>query len=344
MPNGCAVCVRGAPRNDNVESIGVLPHWVICGALALAGSATAAAQDYPNRPIRYIVPQAPGGSSDTLARMITQRVADGLGQPLIVDNRPGATGIIGAEVVAKANPDGHTLLQAATSHATNPAMQAKLPYDSVRDFAPISLLSQQPNIWIVNPSLPVKNMKELIAYVKGKPGQLNFGSSGTGGSQHLAGELLKSMAGIDMLHIPYKGSPPALLDLLAGRIPIMSSTMPPVLPHLRSGKVRALAVTSAKRSPALPELPTVAESAVPGYEAIAWQGLLAPAGTPRAVVSRIQSEFARVLKQPEITARLAEQGYETVASTPEWFAAYIKTEIAKWSKVIKAAGIKGGEG
>jgi tripartite-type tricarboxylate transporter receptor subunit TctC len=301
------------------------------------------AQEYPTRPIRYIVPQAPGGSSDTLARMIAQRVGDGLGQTLVVDNRPGATGIIGAEVVAKANPDGYTLLQAATSHATNPAMNAKLPYDSLRDFAPISLLSQQPNIWIVHPSLPVKNMKELIAHVKARPGQLNFGSSGTGGSQHLAGELLKGMTGIDMVHVAYKGSPPALVDLLAGRVPIMSSTMPPVLPHVRSGKVRALAVTSAKRSPALPDVPTVAESAVPGYEAIAWQGLLARSGTPRPVIARLHREFARVLKQSEIVAKLSEQGYETVASTPEWFAAYIKTEIVKWSKVIKAAGIKGGE-
>ena len=315
------------------------------GMLAIAATAaTATAQNYPTRPIRYIVPQAPGGSSDTLARAITQRVGDGLGQTIVVDNRPGATGVIGAEVVARANPDGHTLLQCATSHATNPAMHAKLPYDSVRDFAPISLLSQQPNIWIVHPSLPVKSMKELIAHVKARPGQLNFGSSGTGGSQHLAGELLKSMAGIDMTHIPYKGSPPALIDLIAGRVPIMSSTMPPVLPHLRTGKVRALAVTSAKRSPALPDVPTVAEAALPGYEAIAWQGLLAPAGTARAVIARVQTEFARVLKQPEIASRLTEQGFETVASTPEWFAGYIRTEIEKWSKVIKAAGIKGGEG
>jgi tripartite-type tricarboxylate transporter receptor subunit TctC len=319
-------------------------NWLFACLLLAADFQSALAQDYPSRPIRYIVPQAPGGSSDTLARMITQRAADGLGQPVVVDNRPGATGIIGAEVVARANADGYTLLQAATSHATNPAMQTKLPYDSLRDFAPISLLSQQPNIWIVHPSVPAKNMKELIAYVKSRPGQLNFGSSGTGGSQHLAGELLKGMAGIDMVHIPYKGSPPALVDLMAGRVPIMSSTMPPVLPHIRSGKVRALAVTSARRSPALPDLPTVAESAVPGYEAIAWQGLLAPAGTPRPAIARIHSEFARVLRQPEVVARLGEQGYETVASTPEWFAAYTKTEIAKWSKVIKAAGIKGGEG
>ena len=301
------------------------------------------AQTYPSRPIRYIVPQAPGGSSDTLARMITQRVAEGLGQPLVVDNRPGATGVIGAEVVARANPDGHTLLQVATSHATNPAMQAKLPYDTVRDFAPISLLSQQPNLWLVHPTLPVRNIKELIAYAKAKPGELNFASSGTGGSQHLAGELLKGMARIEMTHIPYKGSPPALVDLLAGRVPLMTSTMPPALPHIKTGKVRVLAVTSAKRSPALPDVPTVAESGVPGYEAIAWQGLVAPAGTPRSVMARINTEFVKVLKQPDITAKLGEQGYETVASTPEWFAQYIKSEVVKWTRVIKAAGLKGSE-
>ncbi|MGZ5093515.1 MAG: tripartite tricarboxylate transporter substrate binding protein [Burkholderiales bacterium] len=311
--------------------------------LVFVGVSGACAQDYPNRPVRYIVPQASGGSSDTLARMITHRVGEGLGRQLVVDNRPGATGIIGAEVVAKANPDGYTLLQAATSHATNPAMQTKLPYDSVRDFAPISLLSQQPNIFIVHPSVPVKSIKELIAYVKAKPGQLNYGSSGTGGSQHLAGELLKSMARIDITHVPYKGSPPALIDLLAGRVPIMSSTMPPVLPHIKTGKVRALAVTSVQRSAALPDVPTVAESGVPGYEAIAWQGLLAPAGTPKALIARINAEFVKVLKQPDIVAKLNEQGYDTVASTPEWFASYIRSEIAKWAKVIKASGIKGTE-
>jgi tripartite-type tricarboxylate transporter receptor subunit TctC len=316
-------------------------NWLIYAALALTGST--AAQDFPNRPIRYIVPQAPGGSSDTLARIITQPAGEGLGQQLVVDNRPGATGIIGAAVVAKANPDGYTLLQAATSHATNPAMQANLPYDSVRDFAPISLLSQQPNIFVVHPALPVKNIKELIAYVRSKPGQLNYGSSGTGGSQHLAGELLKGVTGIDMVHVPYKGSPPALVDLLAGRVPIMSSTMPPVLPHIKTGKVRALAVTSATRSPALPDVPTVAESGVAGYEAIAWQGLLAPTGTPKAVIARINAAFVKVLKAPDIVAKLNEQGYETVASTPDWFASYTKSEIAKWSKVIKAAGIRATE-
>ena len=311
--------------------------------VALACASAATAQNYPSRPIRYIVPQAPGGSSDTLARIVTQRAAEGLGQQLVVDNRPGATGIIGAEVVARANPDGYTLLQVATSHATNPAMLAKLPYDTVRDFAPVSLLSQQPNIWLAHPSVPVRSMKELIAYAKSKPREVNFASSGTGGSQHLAGELLKSMTGIEMTHIPYKGSPPALVDVLAGRVPLMSSTMPPALPHIKSGKVRAIAVTSAKRSPVLPDVPTVAESGVPGYEAIAWQGLVAPAGTPRPVIARVNAEVVKALKQPDIAAKLNEQGFETVASTPEWFTQYIKSEIAKWSKVIKAAGIKSAE-
>ena len=304
-------------------------------------AATTFAQNYPERPIRYIVGQAPGGSSDTLARIITQRVGEGLGQQLVVDNRPGATGIIGAEVVARAAPDGYTLLQVSTSHATNPAMQTKLPFDSVRDFTPISLLSQQPNIWLVHPTLPVKTMKDLIAYAKAKPGQLNFASSGTGGSQHLAGELLKGMTGIEMTHIPYKGSPPALVDVLAGRVPLMSSTMPPALPHIKTGKVRVLAVTSTKRSPALPDVPTVAESGVPGYEAIAWQGLVGPGGMPKPVVSRINAEFVKVLRQPDIVAKLTEQGYETVASTPEWFAQYVKSEVVKWTKVIRAAGLKG---
>src|SRR5687768_3745893 len=316
---------------------------LVCFAFFTAFAAHALAQNYPARPIRYIVGQAPGGSSDTLARIVTPRVAEGLGQQIVVDNRPGATGIIGAEVVARATPDGYTLLQVSTSISTNPAVHPKLPYDTARDFAPIALITQQPNLFLVHPSLPVRNIKELIAYAKAKAGQLNFASSGTGGSQHLAGELLKGMTGIEMTHIAYKGTPPALVDVLAGRVPLMSSTMPPALPHVKTGKVRAIAVTSAKRSPAVPEVPTVAESGVKGYEAIAWQGLVAPAGTPKAVITRINGEFVKVLKQPDVIAKLNDQGFEVVASTPEWFAQYIRTEIAKWSKVIKAAGIKGGE-
>ena len=297
-------------------------------------------QTYPSRPIRYIVPQAPGGSSDTLARALVQRLGDSLGQQVVVDNRPGATGIIGAEIAARANPDGYTVIQVATSHATNPAMQARLPFDAARDFAPIALLSQQPNLWIVHPSLPVKSIKELIAYAKSKPGQLNFASSGTGGSQHLAGELLKAMTGIEMVHIPYKGSPPALTDLLGGRVLLMSSTMPPALPHIKTGRVRVLAVTSAKRSPALPEAPTVAEAGVPGYEAIAWQGLLAPAGAPRTIITRLNGELLKILSQSDVRNKLTELGYETIGSSPEEFTMYIKTEITKWAKGIKSVGIR----
>jgi tripartite-type tricarboxylate transporter receptor subunit TctC len=315
------------------------PVVIAAVAAALFACLTEAAQTYPARPIRYVVPQAPGGSSDTLARTLVPRLSESLGQQVVVDNRPGATGIVGGEIAARAVADGYTLLQVATSHATNPAMQAKLPYDTLRDFAPVILLSQQPNLWLVHPSLPVKSVKDLVAYVRARPGQINFASSGTGGSQHLAGELLKSMTGIDMVHVPYKGSPPALIDLLAGRVPVMTSTMPPALPHIRTARVRAIAVTSVRRSTALPDVPTVAESGVPGYEAIAWQGLVAPAKTPASVIARLNRELARILGESDIRAKLQELGFETMGSTPEQFAAYIQTEIAKWSKVIKAAGL-----
>jgi tripartite-type tricarboxylate transporter receptor subunit TctC len=300
----------------------------------------ALAQSYPTRTVRYIVPQAPGGSSDTLARVMTPRLASALGQQVIVDNRPGATGIIGAEIVAKAPPDGHTLLQVATSHATNPAMGIKLPYDTLRDFVSITLVSQQPNIWLTHPSLPARNMKELVAFAAPRPGQIDFASSGTGGSQHLAGELLNVMTGIKLVHIPYKGSPPALTDTLAGRVALMSSTMAPAMPHVKGGKLRALAVTSAKRSPAAPEVPTVAESGVPGYEAIAWQGLVAPAGVPAEVVERLNREVVRVLGLPEVKRVLVEQGYEPVGSSAAEFTRFTAIEIAKWTKVTTAAGLR----
>jgi tripartite-type tricarboxylate transporter receptor subunit TctC len=308
-------------------------------AAAAMGTAAHAAQPYPARSIRYIVPQAPGGSSDTLARIVVARLSESLGQQVVVDNRPGATGVIGAELVAKAPADGYTLIQVATSHATNPALGVKLPFDTLRDFAPITLLSQQPNVWIVHPSLPVRNIRELIALAKSRPGQIDFASSGTGGSQHLAGELLNVMAGIKLVHIPYKGSPPALSDVLGGRVPLMSSTLAPAMPHARNGKVRALAVTGAKRSSAAPDIPTVAESGLPGYEAIAWQGVLAPAGTPREVVQRLHAELVRVIAQQDARRMLAEQGYEPAGTSPEQFDTYIRTEIVKWSRVVRSAGI-----
>lgn len=314
-------------------------HIVWIALFALTGG-TLHAQTYPARAVRYVVPQAPGGSSDTLARVLAARLAEALGQQVLVDNRPGATGVIGSEIAVRAAPDGHTLVQVSTSHATNPAMGVKLPYDTVRDFSAISLLSQQPNIWLTHPSLPAKNMRELIALAKARPGQLDFASSGTGGSQHLAGELLNVMAGIRLMHIAYKGSPPALIDVLAGRVPIMSSTMAPAMPHVQSGRLRALAVTSAKRSGAAPNVPTVAEAAVPGYEATAWQGVLAPAGVPENIVRRLSGEFAKIVAQDATRRQLGEQGYEPVGSTAAEFTAFIPREIEKWTRVIRAAGIK----
>jgi tripartite-type tricarboxylate transporter receptor subunit TctC len=287
-----------------------------------------------------VVPQAPGGSSDTLARVIAPRLAEALAQQVVIDNRPGATGIIGSELVAKAPADGYMLLQVATSHATNPAMGVKLPYDTLRDFSPVTLLSQQPNLWIVHPSLPVTDIKGLVALARARPGQLDFASSGSGGSQHLAGELLNVMTGIKLVHIPYKGSPPALVDVLGGRVAIMVSTMAPAMPQVKAGRLRALAITSTQRSRATPEIPTVTESGVAGYEAISWQGVLAPAGVPRAVVQRLNSELRKVLAQPEPRRQLAEQGYEPLSGAPEAFDAYIRSEIAKWSRVVKAAGLQ----
>jgi tripartite-type tricarboxylate transporter receptor subunit TctC len=315
-----------------------------CAAAILAAvSAVAGAQGpaaYPARTVRYIVPQAPGGSSDTLSRVIAQKLADGLGQQVVVDNRPGATGNIGTELVVRAAPDGYTLLQAATSLATNPAMNPAQKMDPLRDLAPIVLLSQQPNLWVVHPSLPVKSMRELIAFARARPGQVDFASSGSGGSQHLAGELLGTMTGITLVHIPYKGSPPALIDVLGGRVAVMVSTLAPAMPHVKDGRLRALAVTGEHRSAAAPELPTVAEAGVPGYAATSWQGVLAPAGTPREVIARLNAEFVRVLKLPEVQKVLGDQGYEIEGGTPERFAAFIKSEIAKWTKVVKAAKLK----
>lgn len=316
-------------------------RWVWAVAATLCSACILAhAADYPVRSIRYIVPQGAGGSSDTLARLVTQKLSESLGQQVVVDNRLGATGTIGTEIAARAAPDGYTLLQVATSLATNPALAVKMPFDPVRDFAPISLLSQSPNLWIVHPSLPVKTMRELIALAKTRPGEINYSSSGTGSSQHLAGELLKALAHVDIVHIPYKGSPPALIDLLGGRVVLMCSTIAPAMPLVKSGKLRALAVTSLKRSAAAPEIPAVAESGLPGYEATAWQGVLAPAGTPREIIIKLNSEFVRIINQPELRKQLAEQGYEPAGNSPEQFAEYVQTEIAKWTRVIRAAGLK----
>jgi len=300
-----------------------------------------AADGYPQRPIRFLIPQSPGGASDTVARVVAQRLTERIGQQLVVDNRPGATGNIGHEMVARAQPDGYTMLLTAPNLVTSPSLFAKLAFDPVRDFAPITQLTLSPNVWLVHPGFAARSMKELIEIARAKPGQIDFASSGLASTQHLAGELLNVMAGIRLTHVPYKGGGPALIDLMGGRMQVMSSTLPSAVPHIKSGKVRALAVSSAKRAAALPDLPTVAEAAaLPGYEASTWQGLLFPAGTPAAIVSRMNAEVAQVLSVPDTRTRLSDLGYEPVGSSSAAFGAFIRAELAKWAKVIKSAGIK----
>jgi tripartite-type tricarboxylate transporter receptor subunit TctC len=326
-----------------------VPQAVVAVAFALRAAALAipvalpahAAQTYPERPIRFLVPQSPGGASDTVARVVAQRLTERLGQQLVVDNRPGATGNIGHEMVANALGDGYTMLLTAANLVTSPSLFPKLAFDPVRDFVPITQLSLSPNVWLVHPGFPAQSMKELIAIARGKPGQIDFASSGLASTQHLAGELLNVMAGIKLNHIPYKGGGPALVDLIGGRVQVMSSSLPSAVAHIKSGKVRALAVTSLKRASALPELPTVAEAAgLPGYEASTWQGLLFPRKTPAPIVQRMHSEVVAVLALPDVRQRLSDLGYEPVGSTSAQFAAFIKGEIAKWAKVIKSAGIE----
>lgn len=299
------------------------------------------AQGFPAKPIRLIVPFPPGGSADILARAIGQKAGEGLGQPLVVENRPGAGTAIGAEALAKSAPDGYSvMIGTVSSHAINPALNPRLPFDPIKDFTPVSLVASIPFAMIVHPSVPAKSVREFVALARSKPGSLNYSSAGNGTSNHLAGELLKSMAGIDMVHVPYKGSAPALNDLIAGQVSLMFDLVLTAAPHVKSGAVRGLAVTSSQRSSALPELPTVAESGVPGYEVSAWFGIFAPAGVPQPVVQRLNAEFVKALLQPDLRQRLASQGAEPLTSTPSEFAAYLRSEIEKWAKVVKASGMK----
>jgi len=307
---------------------------------ALGAAQTAVAADtYPVRPIRMIVAYPPGGGTDQVGRVMADQLAQQLGQNVVVDNRGGATGNIGTELAARAVPDGYTLLMGNVApNAVNVSMFRKLGFDPVKDFAPVGLVAVTPNILVAHPSVPVKTVKDLVALAKAKPGVLNFPSAGVGSSSHLAGEMLKSMAGIDMVHVPYKGGGPALIATISGQVQIMFATMPAAMPHVKSGKVRPVAVTTAKRSLAMPDLPTIAESGVPGYEAATWYGLLAPARTPRPVIDRLHGETVKILAGPT-RQRLEAQGFEPDGGTPAAFAAYIKSEITKWAKVIKEAGI-----
>lgn len=312
-----------------------------CGLPLLQPAIASDAGIYPFKPIRIIVPFPPGGPVDTLARIVGQQLSPVLGQQVIVDNRPGANGIIGTDLAGKAAPDGYTLLMGNLGPlAINVSLYHELPYHPVRSFAPVTMVAVAPQILVAHPSLPTRSVRELVQFAKANPGQLVYGSPGTGSGAHLSMELLKTMTAINIMHIPYKGATPALADLLGGQTSLVLSSIVPAQPFVRTGKLRGLAVTSRKRTPALPGIPTMIESGLPDFEAMAWFGVLAPAGTSRSIVSRLNSEIARILQKPEIKDQLAGFGSEPGGGTPEEFAAYIKTEIDKWGKVIKDAGIK----
>ncbi len=311
--------------------------------VALLASTTAIAQPagYPTKPIRIVVAYTPAGATDILARTIGQKLTEAWGQAVIIDNRPGANGNIGTEYAAKATPDGYTLLMVtAGTHGINPGLYRKLGFDAVKDFAPVSLVAMVPNVFVVNNAVPSKDLKEFIAYAKANQGKLNYGSPGNGSTAHLSMELFKSMTGIQMVHVPYKGSAGVLADLIGGQIVVTMDNMPPYVPQVKAGKIRALAVSPARRSPALPDVPTVAEAGVPGYDSGAWFGLVAPANTPKDLVAKLSREIARILKLPDVSARLADLGAESVGGTPEQFSAHIKAEIAKWAKVIRDANVE----
>jgi tripartite-type tricarboxylate transporter receptor subunit TctC len=309
--------------------------------LALAAPAYVLAQSYPNRPIRFVVPYAPGGNGDTLARTTSQKVAEAIGQQVVVDNRPGANGNIGMEIAARAAPDGYTIVFGYIANvAIAPSLVAKLPYDPVKDYAPITQLASSPNIIVVHSAVPARNMKELVALSKAKPKSINFSSAGVASVGHLAGEFFNTVLGADFQHVPYKGSGRGVIDLVAGQIQMLIGGMASVMPHIKAGRLRAIAVTGLQRSPAVPDVATVAESILPGYEATAWYGLLAPAGTPRAITAKLHVEYAKALALPDVKQRLANLGFDIVASSPDAFGAYIKAETVKWAKVVKASGAR----
>jgi len=295
---------------------------------------------YPARAVRIIAPSSAGGAADRVARVVAPPLSARLGQPVVVDARPGAGTIVGTEAAAKSAPDGHTLLIALPALAINPSIYKTLPYDGLRDFVAITQATNQPNLFVVHPSLPVKSVKQLIALAKGRPNELVYASSGIGSSSHLTVELLLLMTRTRMLHVPYKGPRPALIDLIAGRVTLAATSTIASLPHVRSGRLRALAITTAKRVPVLPDIPTVAESGVPGYESVSWFGFAAPAGTPREVLERLHKEIVAILRTPEVSERFARDGTEVVANSPEEFSRYIAAEAVKWAKVVKSAGIK----
>ena len=312
---------------------------VLCASALLSAAPTAVAQSYPTRPIRLVAPFAPGGGTDISARLLAEPLGKALNETVVVDNRPGAGSIVGTEIVAKANPDGYTLLLGNISMAFNAALYRKLPYDTLRDFVPISLVSDQPNILVAHPLLAAKSFKEFVTLARSQPGKLTFGSAGLGSGTHLAMELLLMSQNMDLVHVPYKGTGPTLTALLGNQISVFFSTFASALPHVKADRLRAFAVTSAKRTTALPEVPTVAESGVPGYEYSTWYGLLSPAGVPRAIVSRLNKETVTALHNPAVRQRYVSQGVDPIPSTSAHYAAYLRSETEKWTKVVRAAKI-----
>ena len=310
---------------------------LLCCALA---ATPAFAQQYPVKPVRVIVPSSPGGGTDIVARIITPELSKRLGQQFVVDNRAGAGTMIGIELAAKAPPDGYNLLMGLSTLAINSALYHKVPYDPVKDFAPITVAVSSGSIIVVHPSVPVKSVKELIAFARSRPGQMNYASAGIGTYPHMTMELFLSMAKLKMVHIAYKGTGPAMTDMLAGHTSVMAGTMVTTVPQIRAGRLRALGITTLERNPAVPEIPTIAEAGLPGFESTQWYGLLAPANTPRDIVTRLHGEMVKILAQPDVKQRFAADGADPVANTPEQFAAYIRSELVKWEKVARNAGIE----
>lgn len=317
------------------------PAALVTFAAIMLASAGVCAQGYPTKTVRIIVPYAPGGNTDFTARVIATKLTDVFGQQVVVENRPGGATNIGSDLVAKSAPDGYTLLMGGASNAINMSLYPKLPYETLRDFAPVSLCVKGANVLAVHPSLPAKNVKELIALAKARPGKLNYASSGLGSSNQMAGELLKLMAGVNIVHVPYKGNAPAITDTIGGQVEMIFSGVPALIPHVQSGRLRAIAIGSLKRFPALPEVPTIDESGLKGYEATTWFGLLAPIKVPKEIVTRLNVEFGRILASKDVSERFINEGIEPIGGTPESFGVFIRDEIAKYAKVVKAANLKG---
>jgi tripartite-type tricarboxylate transporter receptor subunit TctC len=317
-----------------------MKRYVLAALAATLFSGAVLAQGYPNKPIRVIVPFPAGQASDTIMRLVGERLGKALGQPVVVDNKPGAGGNIGSDQGAKAPPDGYTLTVATAALPISKNVYRKLPFDPAKDFAPVTLMTITPLVLVTRPDLPVKNVAELVAQAKNNPGRMTFASSGPGTSHHLSGELFKTLAAVDMLHVPYKGSPPAHIDLMAGTVDIMFDNIVPVTPHIKAGKLKALAVTTKTRAASLPDVPTMTEAGFANFEAVAWFGLLAPAGTPKPIVDRLNKETVAILNTPDIKERLAGLGATTVGNTPDEFGAFINTEIDKWAPIVKRAQIE----